>query len=95
MFTAEQKELLRIAEYKARDTARSHIDAAMKLYSGKDWPHSCFLAMTAIEEIGKGLQFHVASANDDQSVLEDLKRHRAKAMFVMAPIFWTGRIVRV
>ena len=77
----QQKETLRIAEYKARDTVRSHIDAARRLYDNGFWPQSCFLAMTAIEEIGKSLAFQLASAREDASVLRELRDHLTKALF--------------
>ena len=86
-FSSQQKEALRIAEYKARDCARSHIDAAKRLYAERDWSRSCFLAMTAIEEIGKSLQFQLASVQDDGSVLEEQRKHRIKAVFgAVAPL---------
>lgn len=79
-FNPQQKEALRVAEYKALDTARAHIDTAKKLFADSDWSHACFLAMTAIEETGKSLQFQLASVQDDQSVLDELRNHRIKAM---------------
>jgi len=61
-----EKESLRIGEYKSFDTARSHIDAAKLLYSHKKWPQSCFLAITALEEIGKGLCLQAISAGKEK-----------------------------
>ena len=47
----------REAEWAAIDTARAHIDSAKLLYAHRQWAQACFFAMTAIELIGKALQF--------------------------------------
>ena len=60
-----EKESLRIGEYKSFDTARSHLDAAKLLYTHQKWPQSCFMAITAIEEIGKGLGLQAVSAGKE------------------------------
>jgi len=68
VLSENEKESLRIGEYKSFDTARFHIDAAKLLYSDRKWPHSCFIAMTALEEIGKGLALQAVSAGQENVI---------------------------
>ena len=68
-----RKESLRIGEFKSFDTARSHIDTAKLLYAHQKWPQSCFMAMTALEEIGKGLVFQAVSAGQENVIGLDFR----------------------
>ena len=68
VLSENEKKSLRIGEYKSFDTARSHIDAAKLLYSHEKWPQSCFIAMTALEEIGKGLVLQAVSAGQENVI---------------------------
>jgi AbiV family abortive infection protein len=69
-------ETVRAAQYAALDTARSQIDAARALYDQGRYPPACFLAMTAIEEMGKALVFQKADANEELPSPEELKGMR-------------------
>lgn len=73
VLSESEKEWLRIGEYKSFDTARSHIDAAKLLYSYQKWPQSCFIAMTALEEIGKGLALQAVSARQENVIGLDFR----------------------
>ena len=85
VLSEQEKESLRIGEFKSFDTARSHIDAAKLLYEHQKWPQSCFMAMTALEEIGKGLVLQAVSAGElrrgfnKQSLKKTLRDHGGKA----------------
>jgi AbiV family abortive infection protein len=73
VLSESEKESLRIGERKSYDAARSHIDAAKLLYSYQKWPQSCFMAMTALEEIGKGLALQAVSAGQPNVIGLDFR----------------------
>jgi len=74
-------EQLRVGEYKAFDTARSHISAAKVLYREEYLAQACFLAMAAIEEVGRGLRFQYLSTGGDPKLLESIQKdHQSKAV---------------
>src|SRR5713101_8874437 len=82
-----KREAIRAAEHSAFDTARSHITAAKALYDQGMHPQACFLAMTAIEEMGKGLLYQRADADENEEPLLVVHDHDIKAIFgAVAPL---------
>lgn len=80
-------EAVRVAEHAALDTARAHLDAARALYDQGHLPQACFLAMTAIEELGKALILQHADAEGDQPDRSELRDHDSKAILgAVAPL---------
>jgi AbiV family abortive infection protein len=74
-------EQLRVGECKAFDTARSHISAAKILYREEYLAQACFLAIAAIEEVGRGLCFQHISTGGDPKLLESIQKdHQSKAV---------------
>src|SRR2546426_826914 len=87
--TPDQHRVLRVTEYRARDLAREHIRAARRLYDAEQWPQACFLAMTAIEELGKSLEVQRVRAENDaepfETLAERLRDHGEKALMGLFP----------
>jgi len=80
-------EVVRAAEHAALDTARDHLDAARALYDKGRYPQACFLAMTAIEELGKALILQHADAEGEQPDPSELRDHGSKAILgAVAPL---------
>lgn len=74
VLSEKEKESFRVGEFKLLDTARSHIDASKLLFDHEKWPQSCFMAMTALEEIGKGLVFQAVSAGKEGAIGLDFRK---------------------
>jgi AbiV family abortive infection protein len=78
-------EAVRTAEQAALDTARSHLNAARVLYDQGRWSQACFLAMTAIEELGKAMLLQRADAEGELPDRRELRDHDPKAVFGTVP----------
>lgn len=74
------REAVRLAEGAAIGTARAHLTAARALYDQERWPQACFLAMTAIEEIGKALLIQRSDSEGELPERRDLTSHDPKAI---------------
>jgi AbiV family abortive infection protein len=89
--SSEQREHLRVAEYRARDSARRHIDTAKTLYREKCWREACFFAMAALEEVGRTLELqHFQEKGEPHEIpqlIERLRAHHEKAVMGTVPVF--------
>lgn len=87
--SADQREHLRVAEYRARDSARRQAGTAKALYARAAWREACFFAMSALEEIGRGLELQRfqehGEAHEIAGLILFLRQHHEKAMMGTVP----------